>query len=612
MLKIPFLRNIFVVAFLFAIIFPVYDLFFIIPSYQALLVQETEREAARFVRFMTVSNHLEEIQLRADNIPESLIEDIHQIKKERILIKLRVFSSSGQIVFSTDSHELGTINKKDYFREVVTKGKIYSKMVRKESITAEGITAKIDLVETYVPMMVDGHFHGAMEVYYDITSGQQGLSSLYQQSLSILVSASSGLLLMTLLVLFRARNSIVARRQAEIALQKSNEYLEDRVAQRTKELSTTNQLLAAEISERKKAQQAQKQAFIATLEARDRIDAIISSVADALLVTDHQDCILLINPAAETLFNVKSTDVLGRRLPDVIGYDELLLQIAKSRTLLSNAESVDFDFEMSHEKTKRVYQGRASRLRETSVNGRGLILLIHDVTRERQIDRMKSEFVSMAAHELQTPLTMVLGYSELLLDQTKQFEPSEKAGFLQIINNKSIELSGLIDDILDLSRIEDGRGLKLDFTYFDAAALFRRIVSSFEGTNSSHHFVLDLAAEHIFVNADESRLTQVIENLVGNAVKYSPDGGTIRLSLDQEENWVRFGIIDQGIGMSSEEQANAFERFYRADSSNTAVRGTGLGLSISKYIIDAHGGKIDLFSSRGKGTRLEIRLPQVH
>ncbi|MCF6179366.1 MAG: ATP-binding protein, partial [Geopsychrobacter sp.] len=104
----------------------------------------------------------------------------------------------------------------------------------------------------------------------------------------------------------------------------------------------------------------------------------------------------------------------------------------------------------------------------------------------------------------------------------------------------------------------------------------------------------------------------VIENLVGNAVKYSPGGGLIRLTLDIDENWLRLGVIDQGIGMTAAEKDNAFKRFYRADASNTAARGTGLGLSIAKYIVDAHGGTIKIFSQKGKGTRLEVCLPLLH
>ncbi len=611
MLKIPFLRNILMVAFLFATILPIYDLCFIVPSYQELLIQETERDADRFVRLLIITNSLNELELQMDNLPRSFSKDIFKLKEEETLIKLRVFSPLGKIVFSTDTQEIGTINKKDYFRNIVAKGKHYSKMVRKESVTAEGTSTDIDLVETYVPVMIDDKFLGAMEVYYDITFGQEELNSLSKQSFFILLTASAGLLLMTLLVLFRAYNNIVARDHAELALQGVNDDLENRVEQRTLDLSTANQLLAAEIHERKKAQQAQKEAFVASLEARDRIDAIISSVSDALLVTDHQDNILLINPAAETLFSVKASKVLGRRLPDVIGYDELLLEIAKARTELGTAESVDFDFMMSHDEIRNVYQGRASRLRDTSVNGRGLILLIHNVTRERQIDQMKSEFVSMAAHELQTPLTMILGYSELLLDSARQFEPEQTSEFLHIINDKSIELSGLIDDILDLSRIEDGRGLQLNFTHVDVVALCRKLIADLERTNSLHNFVSEFAIEGVFVDADEMRLIQVIDNLLGNAIKYSPDGGVIKVVLSQDENWIRIDIIDQGIGMSVEEKENAFERFYRADASNTAVRGTGLGLSITKYIVDAHGGKIDIFSRKGQGTRLEIRLPLV-
>ncbi len=611
MLKIPYLRNILLTAFFFAIAFPMYEVYYIFPAYQALLIEATERDALRFVRSVTIRNNLEKIELRADRIPESFIQDIVQLKNEGILVKLRVFSALGEIVFSTQADEVGTVNDKDYFRESVAKGHLYSELVHKESMTADGTATDLDLIETYVPVMLEGQFHGAMEIYSDITPELNSLRSNSRHSFSMLVTVSIGLLVMMFLVLLRARNSIVARTRAEVSLRGVNENLENRVEQRTHELSTANQLLASEISERKRAQHAQREAFVKTLEARDRVNAIISSVADALLVTDHHDSILLINPAAEKLFNVKASDVIGCRLPDVIGLDNLLLEIAKVRTELANSDSIDFDFIMSSDSSPGVYQCRASRLRETAVNGRGLILFIHDVTRERQIDQMKTEFVSMAAHELQTPLTMVLGYSELLLDHSKQFEPHERREFLQIINDKSVELSGLIDDILDLSRIEDGHGLKLTFTHVNLAALCQQVVADFEKVNTQHRFATEFTHSPVLVDADEARLIQVMENLLGNAVKYSPDGGLIRVVLKQEENWIRLDVIDQGIGMTDEERANAFERFYRADASNTAARGTGLGLSITKYIVDAHAGGIEIFSRKGKGTRLEIRLPLV-
>ncbi len=612
MLRIPFLRNILLVSLFFATIFPLYDLLYIIPSYQKLLIQEAEREAARFVRFLVVSHDLEQLELAPDRIPQALINDVAQLKAENQLIKLRIFAPSGEIVFSSEVQEIGTINSKSYFRQFVAKGQLYSKMVHKESVTAEGETVDRDLVETYVPLMVGGHFNGAMEVYYDITLGQQSMASLSRQSFSMLLGAAIGLLLMTLLLLFRARNSIEARGRAEVALQRANEDLEQRVGQRTTELSNANHLLSAEIAERKKAQQAQKASFVAVSEARSRIDSIISSVADALLVMDHEDVVVLINTLAESLFNVSAEEVVGRRLPDVIGFDQLLLEISKARHELRHSTSVEFDFEMTVDDEKRVYQGRTARLKGSVASGCGLVLLIHDVTRERQIEKMKSEFVSMAAHELQTPLTMILGYSELLLDSRKQFDAREQKDFLQVINDKSIELSGLIDDILDLSRIENGRGIQLKFKRVEIGLLCRQLIADFERTSPAHCFVLEGADEPLFVDADETRIMQVLENLLGNAVKYSPNGGLVKLVVQPVENWLQLEVIDQGIGMSDEVKENAFERFYRGDASNTAVRGTGLGLSIARYIVESHGGEIRIFSSKGRGTRLEIRLPRVN
>lgn len=611
MLKIPFLRNILLGAVLFAVIFPLFEMVFTIPSYRGLLIHEAEQEAARFVRFLVSSNSLNKVELHAGHIPSRLIPEMNHLKEEGRMVKLRIFSAQGEIIFSSDSEEIGTINKKGYFREIVAKGKLYSKMVKESAVTAEGVKTDHDLIETYVPIMAKDHFLGAMEVYSDVTLSQQKLSGLSQRSFLSLVIASTGFLALTLILLLRAKQDVLKRQHAEMAVQRANESLEERVRQRTIELSSANQQLAAEISEREKAQKAQKMALATISEARDRIDAIIRSVGDALLVTDHLDTVVLFNPAAEILFQMTADHVIGRSLPEVIGFDALLFEIAKARNELNEVETVEFDFELETSDSKRIYQGRASRLKDTHASTRGLVLLIHDVTRERQIDRMKSEFVSMAAHELQTPLTMILGYSELLLDPEKSFSAQELKDFLNIINDKSVELSRLIDDILDLSRIEEGRDIQIAPCPLDMGRLCEQILFPFEKANPQHRFVLERPQEALMVSADEVRMRQVMENLLGNAVKYSPEGGLVRVRLVGEKDCLNVDIIDQGIGMSEEQIKNAFERFYRGDASNTAVRGAGLGLSIARYIVTAHGGSIELHSTRGKGVKVQIRLPRV-
>lgn len=610
MLKISFLRNILLISLFFAVVFPLYDVLYLIPAYKNLMITEVESDAVRFVRSLVISNHLEDFNFEKDIIPETLIETVNVLRSEQMLFKLRVFSSQGKIVYSTEEKEIGTFNKRDYFVEIVAKGKTYAKMVKRKTLTAEGIQLDTDQVETYVPLVYKGAFHGAMEVYYDVSAGQNQLRSLSYKSFFTLLFVALGLLCTTLLVLSRAYAHYRARERAEGLLKETNEALEDRVRQRTEELSQANQALSAEITERRKAQQAQKSAYEQALDAHNRINAIISSVADAVLVTDAQDRLVLINPAAETLFSVRGQEVVGAHLPEVIGFDSLLLQISKAHVRLKEKSLVEFDFRIEIEDQERVYQGRTSRLLDASTaTSKGLVLLIHDVTRERQIDRMKSEFVSMAAHELQTPLTMVLGYSELLLDPSKDFAPEEQKDFLHIVNDKAIELSRLVDDILDLSRIEEGKGLHLTFRPLLLGQICQKLVTRFERDHRQHRFLLELPAPEPSLEADGVRLMQVVENLLSNAVKYSPNGGLIRVAVHQREDWLQLDVIDQGLGMREEEKDRAFERFYRADASNTAIRGVGLGLSISRYIVNAHGGEIRIFSSKGQGTRVEVSLP---
>jgi signal transduction histidine kinase len=242
-----------------------------------------------------------------------------------------------------------------------------------------------------------------------------------------------------------------------------------------------------------------------------------------------------------------------------------------------------------------------------------MILLIRDVTRDREIERMKNAFLGMAAHELNTPLTTIIGYSELLTakETAGNFDAAQQKEYLQLIHNKAVALGGLIDDLLDVGRFESGRPLTLRYQQFSLDDLLRELTALFREQYDQHRFELNLPDGVVHICADRSRLVQVVDHVFSNAVKYSPGGGAVIISLLVHDFSCELSVVDEGIGMNEEQLAHIFDRFYRADSSDTAVQGVGLGMSIVRHIVLAHHGDIRVISQPGSGTRVRVILPMM-
>jgi len=231
----------------------------------------------------------------------------------------------------------------------------------------------------------------------------------------------------------------------------------------------------------------------------------------------------------------------------------------------------------------------------------------------RQTDRMKNEFISTAAHELRTPLTSVVGYAELLLhpETVGGLAETQRREFLQEIYEKAGALAKIVDDLLDISRIEAGHAVPLQKEPCDLGELVRREVAHLQLQAPGHRIELLLPAGGAPVVVDRHKLVQVLENLVGNAVKFSPAGGVIRVSVDAAAGSCQVAVADEGIGMTPEQVARVFDKFYRADASNTATGGLGLGMSIVRQIVETHGGRIWVESEPGKGTTVRFSVPQA-
>ena len=251
-------------------------------------------------------------------------------------------------------------------------------------------------------------------------------------------------------------------------------------------------------------------------------------------------------------------------------------------------------------------------LRRSSAETVSQILYFRDVTQETEVDRMKSEFLSHAAHELRTPMASIYGYSELMM--TQDFSDAERKEFLAIIHRQSETMIAIINELLDLVRIDDRRGKEFHFASVDAAALVRELAADFGVPTGQQAAAIDVPAQPCPVRADRNKLLQAMRNVLSNAYKYSPGGGAVTISLICERlgttsQPARVGIrvIDHGIGMTPQQTARVCERFYRADASGN-IPGTGLGMSIVKEIMDLHGGEMQIESQLGTGTTVTLWL----
>jgi PAS domain S-box-containing protein len=380
---------------------------------------------------------------------------------------------------------------------------------------------------------------------------------------------------------------ITERKEAEEKIKGYSKNLEHMVERRTEELNRA--LSDAET-------------------ARDKIDGILKSVADGLIVTDIYNRIILMNRAAEDLLGVRLSEVIDRPIDFAI-QDKTLRERIKA-PLDKKESGYQFDFELPLEGANhpRIMRARTSVIEDKHGEQTGIITIIHDVTYECEVDRMKTEFISTAAHELRSPLTSIQGFSEILLLRGDISE-EERKKFLSYINKQAVALAGIVSDLLDISRIESRRGFALTKVKCNVGDIIKHIVLYFQDISSKHKFEVSLSDGRADLFVDKEKMEQVLKNILSNATKYSLEGGLIRVIGEVSAEHYQVSIQDEGIGMNPEQVEKIFDKFYRVDASNMAIEGTGLGMSIVKYIVEAHGGKVFVESGLGKGTRVRFTIP---
>lgn len=336
-----------------------------------------------------------------------------------------------------------------------------------------------------------------------------------------------------------------------------------------------------------------------------KLDAVLSSMFEGVIVTDDQERVILMNPSLRRLFSV-SEEPQGRKPIEIVrntAIQEMADKIVVEKQKLVTGEIRIFVPEEKFLRVNGVPIMRGNRLE-------GAVMVFHDITELRRLEKIRQDFVANVSHELRTPLSSIKGYAETLLDGALE-DKGHARDFIGIIYQESNRLANLINDLLDLARIESGN-LKLSVFALDAAGLIRRAVESIGGQAKAKLITLEAAVDgglpHIL--ADESGLYQVMTNLLDNAVKYTPEGGRVAVSATVKGGALQVDVSDTGIGISQEDIPRIFERFYRVDKARSReAGGTGLGLSIVKHIVQSHGGRVWVESVPGAGSTFSFTIP---
>lgn len=338
---------------------------------------------------------------------------------------------------------------------------------------------------------------------------------------------------------------------------------------------------------------------------QEELKAILAGVGEGVLATDRAQRILLVNAGAGRLLDFPVEGAAGRNLWEVVPHERVLR--AASESLASGARET---FQLSGVRGKTLEISVA--VWPPQGPSQGLVIVAHDVTESIRYQDLRREFVANVSHELRTPLTLVKGFVETLQDGAVQ-DPVRGPQYLATIARHVEQLTNLVDDLLDLSRLEGRPGLERRVPV-DLAEVAQRVVEQMRPAALKKAQALGLEAPPAVsgVSGDPDYLERAVRNLVDNAIKYTPEGGAVRVEVRERPGAIVLEVSDNGIGIPAEDQPRIFERFYRVDKSRSRdMGGTGLGLSIVKHVVQGHGGSVEVESEAGRGSKFRMVLPVV-
>ena len=509
--------------------------------------------------------------------------------------EIRVIDSSNAILATSDSNNQALIGQKS--NEDIVRQAIYTQTpsdiiaLDQDSLNRVWVLAT-PIFDTAGP---DGEVIGAIYIESDIEKIFEQLNEINRifavgTVMALVITAILGILVARTIT----RPISDMRRQAQ-AMTKGNFARKVRVYG-TDEIG---QLAIAFNNLTNRLQESQS-----TTEAeRRKLASVLSNMTDGVIATDRKGRIILINDPALSLLHVTRETTLNRPIASVLGIE----QEYSFEDLIYMQDSINLNFSTSD--VPYILRANFSVIQKETGFVNGLITVLHDITEQEKIDMERREFVANVSHELRTPLTTMRSYLEALADGAWQDE-NIAPHFLNVTQTETERMIRLVNDLLQLSKM-DSHEYELNFEFVEFNKFFESIIDRFEMSKSQNvEFIRLLPETSYFVEIDTDKLTQVIDNIISNALKYSPDGGNIRFGFTVHDKMLKVMISDDGMGIPKENVGRIFDRFYRVDRARArSMGGTGLGLAIAREMIKAHGGKIWAESEEGVGTTIFFTLP---
>lgn len=346
---------------------------------------------------------------------------------------------------------------------------------------------------------------------------------------------------------------------------------------------------------------------------RNKFEAILMSIANGVIVCDNNDVVVLVNDHAKQMLEVKEEEIVNTKIQqycDSNGIDAFEKKIEEFKNTPIN-DMVDKPLEFNIEVSDKILKTVISPMFLSNGDYVGYIVVLIDFTKEEEMNRMRSQFISNVSHELRTPVTVLRSYSDTLDSMGDEFDLATQKEFISTMNKEIIRLHDMVNDILDFSRYE-AKNVHLEREMSDISKLIQECVTRAnvlaEEKEINTIVMIEPDLPQIPINYDS--ITRAVMNLLTNAIKYSPKGKRIKVKVEEVKDFVEITVEDEGIGISEENQKKVFDRFYRVETKTHTVKGTGLGLHLVKIAVEKHhGGQVFVKSKLDEGSTFGIRLP---
>lgn len=565
-------------------------------------VRELEKELTQnfkdsiLNRVNLLTYNLEEEFLKERDSEESLQfeDDVKKLlidNKSSDIEEMRVYDKDLRVIATSDPGSQDKVGQRTT-DIVVTRTFVTEEMIEKMSIDKSTNERKWLL---YVPIKVDNEIEGILFIEGKIERVFEQIQVINQ----VLINGTIIALVFTAIVAVIIAQTITRpitdmKKQAQAMARgnysrKVKVYGHDEIGQ----LAITFNNLSKKLQDEQAKTDSEKR----------KLSSILKFMTDGVISTDRKGRIILINEAAEQMLNVTRETVISENIIDVLELGDKY----SLKDLTQEQNSVILD--LSTNAVPLIVRVNFSIIQKETGIMNGLIVVLHDITEQEKIERERREFVANVSHELRTPLTTMRSYLEALTDgawRDKDIAPQ----FLKVTQNETERMIRLVNDLLVLSKM-DSKDYQLRKEWINFPKFLDHIIDRFEMAKEKNiHFSRDYLNEPILVEIDQDKITQVLDNIISNALKYSPSGGTITVKLVVFHDSLEVKISDQGVGIPKQNLHRIFDRFYRVDKARARhIGGTGLGLAIAKEMVEAHNGHIWATSIEGKGTTIHFTLP---